>query len=113
MDICEQIASKEVIKMSVKYALRASNVALASKLKTIANGKFRSDSEEENMENHHDSFASNGDFSIDSEEENDISLPSIKKPKIEIEPLTMSETLKRINPCLKASGSPSLSPRGK
>lgn len=92
-------------------------MALANKLETIADGKIRSDSkdskeEEEDTENHHDNFANNGDFSIDSQEENDISLPSVKKPEIEIKPLTMSQTLKRKNPFLKA-GSPSLSPKGK
>ncbi|XP_011171190.1 WD repeat and HMG-box DNA-binding protein 1 [Solenopsis invicta] len=116
VDICEQIAPTKVIELAVRYALRVNKMALANKLETIADGKIRSDSkdskeEEEDTENHHDNFANNGDFSIDSQEENDISLPSVKKPEIEIKPLTMSQTLKRKNPFLKA-GSPSLSPKG-
>lgn len=112
MDICEQIASTKVIDLAVRYALRVNKMALANKLETIADAKSDSkDSKEEDMENHQDDFTSNG-FSVNSQEEDDVSLPPIKKPEIEIRPLAMSQTLKRVNPFLKA-GSPSLSPRGK
>jgi len=87
-------------------------MALANKLETIADAKSDSkDSKEEDTENQ-DDFTSNGNSSVNSQEEDDVSLPSIKKPEIEIKPLAMSQTLKRVNPFLKA-GSPSLSPRGK
>lgn len=113
MDICEQIASAKVIDLAVRYALRVSKMALANKLETIADAKSDSkDSKEEDTENHQDAFASNGSCSINSQEEDDVCLPPIKKPEIQIKPLAMSQTLKRVNPFLKA-GSPSLSPKGK
>jgi len=111
VDICEQLASTKVIDLAVRYALRINKMALANKLETIADAKSDSkDSKEE--ENHQDDFASNGNSSVNSQEEDDVSLPLIKKPEIEIKPLVISQTLKRVNPFLKA-GSPSLSPRGK
>lgn len=115
MDICEQIASTKVVDLAIRYALRVSKTALAKKLETIADTRFDSkDSkeEEEEMENHQNSFTSNDDSSINNQEDNDVLLPSIKKPEVEIKPLAMSQTLKRINPFLKA-GNSSLSPRGK
>ncbi|KYN15387.1 WD repeat and HMG-box DNA-binding protein 1 [Trachymyrmex cornetzi] len=116
VDICEQIASTKVIDLAVRYALRLNKMALANKLETIVDAKSDSkDTKEKEMENHQDDFTSNGNFNdsqdINSQEDNDVSLPSIKKPEIEIKPLAMSQTLKRVNPFLKA-GSPSLSPRG-
>lgn len=117
MDICEQIASTKVIDLAIRYALRLNKMALANKLETIADAKSDSkNTKEEEMKNHEDDFTSNGNFNgsqdINSQENNDVSLLSIKKPEIEIKPLAMSQTLKRVNPFLKA-GSPSLSPRGK
>lgn len=115
MDICEQIASTKVIDLAIRYALRVSKTALAKKLETIADTRIDSkDSkeEEEEMENHQDSFTNNGDSSINNQENDDVILPSIKKPEVEIKPLAMSQTLKRVNPFLKA-GTSSLSPRGK
>ena len=117
MDICEQIASTKVIDLAIRYALRSNKMVLANKLETIADAKSDSkDTKEKEMENFQDDFTSNGNFNgsqdINSQEDNDVSLPSIKKPEIEIKPLAMSQTLKRVNPFLKA-GSPSLSPRGK
>lgn len=115
MDICEQIASTKVIDLAIRYALRVSKTALAKKLETIADTKFDSkDSkeEEEETENYQDNFTSNDDSSINNQEDNDVLLPSIKKPEIEIKPLAMSQTLKRVNPFLKA-GNSSLSPKGK
>lgn len=112
VDICEQIASTKVIDLAVRYALRVNKMTLANKLETIADTKSDSkNSKEEDMENHQDNFTINGNSTVD-QEEDDVSLPSIKKPEIEIKPLAMSQTLKRINPFLKA-GSPSLSPKGK
>ncbi|CAL1674927.1 unnamed protein product [Lasius platythorax] len=114
VDICEQIASTKVIDLAIRYALRASKTALAKKLETIADAKSDSkDSkeEEEEMENHQDNFTSNGDSSINNQEDNDVLLPSIKKPEVEIKPLAMSQTLKRVNPFLKA-GNSSLSLKG-
>lgn len=88
-------------------------MALANKLETIADTKSDSkDSKEKDMENHQNDFTTNSNFSIDNQEEDDVALPPIKKPEIEIKSLAMSQTLKRVNPFLKA-GSPSLSPRGK
>lgn len=116
MDICEQIASAKVIDLAVRYALRVHKMALANKLETIAdaksNSKEESDSKEEDMKNHKDDFTSNDNYSVNNQEEDDVSLLPIKKSEIEIKPLAMSQTLKRVNPFLKA-GSPSLSPRGK
>lgn len=87
-------------------------MALANKLETIVDTKSDSKkSKEEDAENHQDDFTTNGN-SINDQEEDDVSLPPIKKPEIEIKPLAMSQTLKRVNPFLKA-GSPSLSPKGK
>lgn len=113
MDICEQIASTKVIDLAIRYALRVSKAALAKKLETIADAKSDSkdSKEEEEMENHQDDFISNGDSSINNQEDNEVFLPSIKKPEIEIKPLAMSQTLKRVNPFLKA-GNSSLSPKG-
>jgi len=113
VDICEQIASTKAIDLAIRYALRASKTALAKKLETIADAKSDSkdSKEDEEMENHQDNFTSNSDFSINNEEDNDVLLPSIKKPEVEIKPLSMSQTLKRVNPFLKA-GNSSLSPRG-
>ncbi|KYM96439.1 WD repeat and HMG-box DNA-binding protein 1 [Cyphomyrmex costatus] len=113
VDICEQIASTKVIDLAVRYALRLNKMALANKLETIADAKSDSkNTREEEMENHQDDFTSNNSNNQDNnQEDNDVSLPSIKKPEIEIKPLVMSQTLKRVNPFLKA-GSPSLSPRG-
>lgn len=110
MDICEQIASTKVIDLAIRYALRVNKMTLANKLETIVDAKSDSkDSKEEDME---DNFTTNGNSSVNDQEEDDVALPSIKKPEIEIKPLVMSQTLKRVNPFLKA-GSPSLSPRGK
>ncbi|XP_070155887.1 WD repeat and HMG-box DNA-binding protein 1 isoform X2 [Polyergus mexicanus] len=113
VDICEQIASTKVIDLAIRYALRVSKTALAKKLETIADAKSDSkdSKEEEEMENRQDNFTSNGDFSINNQEDNEVLLPSIKKPEVEIKPLAMSQTLKRVNPFLKA-GNSSLSPRG-
>lgn len=113
MDICEQIAPTKVIDLAVRYALRINKMALANKLETIADGKsdFK-DSKDEDMKTQEDDFTINGNSCVNDKEEDDVSLPSIKKPEIEIKPLAMSQTLKRVNPFLKA-GSPSLSPRGK
>ncbi|TGZ50979.1 WD repeat and HMG-box DNA-binding protein 1 [Temnothorax longispinosus] len=112
VDICEQIASTKVIDLAIRYALRVNKVALANKLETIADAKSNSkDLKEEDVGNHQDDFTTNGNSSINDQEEDDVSLPSIKKPEIEIKPLAMSQTLKRVNPFLKA-GSPSLSPKG-
>ncbi|XP_011639181.1 WD repeat and HMG-box DNA-binding protein 1 isoform X2 [Pogonomyrmex barbatus] len=112
VDICEQIASSKVIDLAVRYALRVNKMALAKKLETIADSKVESkDSKEEDIENYQDDFTSNDNSSINNEEEEDIPLPSIQKPVIEIKPLAINQTLKRVNPFLKA-GSPSLSPRG-
>jgi len=116
VDICEQIASTKVIDLAIRYALRSNKMVLANKLETIADAKSDSkDTKEKEMENLQDDFTSNGNFNgsqdINSQEDN-VSLPSIKKPEIEIKPLAMSQTLKRVNPFLKA-GSSSLSPRGK
>jgi len=102
-----------VIDLAIRYALRVNKMTLANKLETIADAKSDSkDSKEEDMKNCQDDFTINGNSSVNDQEENDVSLPSIKKPEIEIKPLVMSQTLKRVNPFLKA-GSPSLSPRGK
>ncbi|KAL6444509.1 hypothetical protein ACFW04_001974 [Cataglyphis niger] len=113
VDICEQIASTKVIDLAIRYALRVSKAALAKKLETIADAKSDSkdSKEEEEMENHQDDFINNGDSSINNQEDNEVFLPSIKKPEIEIKPLAMSQTLKRVNPFLKA-GNSSLSPKG-
>ncbi|XP_077278003.1 WD repeat and HMG-box DNA-binding protein 1-like [Temnothorax americanus] len=112
VDICEQIASTKVIDLAIRYALRVNKVALANKLETIVDAKSNSkDSKEEDVGNHQDDFTTNGNSSINDQEEDDVSLPSIKKQEIEIKPLAMSQTLKRVNPFLKA-GSPSLSPKG-
>ncbi|XP_011876288.1 PREDICTED: WD repeat and HMG-box DNA-binding protein 1 [Vollenhovia emeryi] len=113
VDICEQIASTKVIDLAIRYALRVNKMALANKLETIVDAKsdFK-DSNEERMENQQDSFTTNGNSSVvDDQEEHDVSLPLIKKAEIEIKPLVMSQTLKRVNPFLKAE-SPSLSRRG-
>lgn len=113
MDICEQIASTKVIDLAVRYALRVNKMTLANKLETIADTKSDSkNSKEEDMENYQDNFTTNGNSIVNDQEEDDVSLPPIRKPEIEIKPLTMSQTLKRVNPFLKA-GSPSLSPKGK
>lgn len=114
MDICEQIASTKVIDLAIRYTLRVSKTALAKKLETIADTKFDSkdSKEEEETGNYQDNFTSNDDSSINNQEDNDVLLPSIKKPEVEIKPLAMSQTLKRVNPFLKA-GNSSLSPRGK
>lgn len=113
VDICEQIASTKVIDLAIRYALRINKMALANKLETIADTKSDSkDSKEEDMENHQDNFTINDNSTVNDQKEDDVSLPSIKKPEIEIKPLAMSQTLKRVNPFLKA-GSPSLSRKGK
>lgn len=113
MDICEQIASSRAIDLAIRYALRANKMALANKLEKIVDAKsdFK-DSREEVTENHQDAFTNNGESSINSqEEEEEMPLPSLKKPEVEIKPLAMSQTLKRTNPFLKA-GSSSISPKG-
>lgn len=111
VDICEQIASTKVIDLAVRYALRVNKMALANKLETIADAKSKDTKEDDTENQQENDFASNGNFSVDSQEEDDVSLLPVKKPEIEIKPLAMSQTLKRVNPFLKA-GNPSLSPRG-
>ncbi|KAL0104850.1 hypothetical protein PUN28_016473 [Cardiocondyla obscurior] len=112
VDICEQIAPTKVIELAIRYALRVNKTALANKLETVVDAKSDSkDEKEENVEIHEDNFTTNGDVGINDEEENNLSLPSIKKLDVEIKPLAMSQTLKRVNPFLK-TGSPSLLPRG-
>lgn len=112
MDICEQIASVEAIDLAIKYARRINNRALADKLESIANMKEKNN---EKVDENSYNFTNNDDFNINvevDEEIDDISLPVIKKPDVEIKPLSMSQTLKRINPFLKSGNSP-LSPKGK
>lgn len=113
VDICEQIASVEAIELAIKYAGRANKRALVNKLQSIADTKEQK-KEEENVVDHHDNFTNDSDtnsLTINEEEIDDISSPIIKKPNVEIKPLAMSQTLKRINPFLKA-GNMSLAPRG-
>lgn len=107
MDICEQIASVEAIDMAIKYARRINKRALASKLESIADTKEEK-KEKENAENHRDNFGNNDDSSnIHDEEIDDVPLPVLKKPEVEIKPLAMSQ-LRRVNPFLKSeSSSPS------
>lgn len=110
MDICEQIASVEAIEMAIKYTRRINKRALASKLESIAEMKEKKN-EKENIENHQDSFTNNEDSNnVHDEEIDDVPLPAIKKPEVEIKPLAV--TMKRVNPFLK-SGSSSPSARGK
>ncbi|XP_020290374.1 WD repeat and HMG-box DNA-binding protein 1 [Pseudomyrmex gracilis] len=111
VDICEQIASPQTIDLAIRYAQRIHKMALANKLETIANEKSESndDSKNGNTENHQDNFASNSSTDFPSQEEDEISLPAIKKPEVEIKPLSM--TIKRVNPFLK-TGNSSSSPKG-
>lgn len=111
MDICEQIASTEAIDLAIKYAIRVNKKVLANKLESIADAKEQK-KEKEDAENHRDNFTSDNDSSINVEDIDDIPIPVIKKPDVEIKPLSMSQTLKRINPFLKTGNSP-VSSRGK
>ncbi|XP_014482710.1 PREDICTED: WD repeat and HMG-box DNA-binding protein 1 [Dinoponera quadriceps] len=105
VDICEQIASVEAIDMAIKYARRINKRALASKLESIADTKEEK-KEKENTENHRDNFTNNDDSNNTHDEEiDDVPLPAIKKPEVEIKPLAMSQTLRRINPFLKSENS--------
>jgi len=113
VDICEQIASTKTIDLAIRYATRINKMALANKLEMIADAKsvFKNSEKEENTINHLENTASNDDVDINTQEEENISLPVIKNPEMEIKPLAMSQ-IKRVNPFLKAENS-SLSPRGK
>ncbi|XP_025153504.1 WD repeat and HMG-box DNA-binding protein 1 isoform X2 [Harpegnathos saltator] len=104
VDICEQIASVEAIDMAIKYARRINKRALASKLESIADMKEEK-KEKENTENHQDNFTNDDSNNIHDEETDDVPLPAIKKPEVEIKPLAMSQTLRRVNPFLKSENS--------
>lgn len=91
--------------MAIKYARRINKRALASKLESIADMKEEK-KEKENTESHQDNFTNNDDPNITHDEEiDDVPLPAIKKPEVEIKPLAMSQTLKRVNPFLKSENS--------
>ncbi|RLU23684.1 hypothetical protein DMN91_003890 [Ooceraea biroi] len=114
VDICEQIASTRTIDLAIRYATRVNKMALAKKLETIADAKstvFNGSKREENTVNHSESIVSDDNFDINTQEEDNVPLPAIKTPEVEIKPLAMNQMLKRVNPFLKAENTP-LSPRG-
>ncbi|KAG7206975.1 hypothetical protein KM043_000866 [Ampulex compressa] len=106
VELCEQVASQQVIELAIKYARRLNRVALANKLESIADIKDR-EVEEESEENEEGHSNNRIEHVTDLTEEPAFALATKKKTDLEIKPLSMNETLsmKRSNPFLKSGNS--------
>lgn len=109
VELCEQIASEKVIELAIKYARRINRIALSNKLESIADTK--EEEKEKNIENrdkNDENTNKSDDESLIDNDVEELSLNIIKKPDIEIKPLSMTEALsiKRNNPFLKSGNSP-------
>lgn len=108
VELCEQIASEKVIELAIKYARRINRIALSNKLESIAD--IKEEEKEKNIENKdkNETINKSDDESLIDNDVEEFSLNIIKKPDIEIKPLSMTEALsiKRNNPFLKSGNSP-------
>lgn len=108
VELCEQIASEKVIELAIKYARRINRIALSNKLESIAD--IKEEEKEKNIENKdkNETINKSDDESLIDNDVEEFSLNIIKKPDIEIKPLSMTEALsiKRNNPFLKNGNSP-------
>lgn len=93
--MCQQIASPKVIDLAIKYAARNGKMALANKLESIGENKIQ-EQEKQELEKEEADKANE----INEIEEEPILPALVKKPEIEIRPLTYSQGLKK-NPFIK------------
>lgn len=108
VELCEQIASEKVIELAIKYARRINRIALSNKLESIADIKEEEKEKNiENRDNDDENINKSDDESLIDNDVEELSLNIIKKPDIEIKPLSMTEALsiKRNNPFLKSGNS--------
>lgn len=96
---------RQKLDLAIKYAARINRTALMKKLESIADIKEQQDEDNESdaqndMKNHDDSI-------VDDAEEVLLTPVAIRKPEVEIRPLSMSDTLRRSNPFVKNVNSPS------
>ncbi|XP_046490763.1 WD repeat and HMG-box DNA-binding protein 1 isoform X1 [Neodiprion pinetum] len=114
VDLCEELASQKVLELAVKYAGRLGQMALVTKLQSLARTKEDQDINEENggkiREREDDRLSVNQvDEEFEEVENADeyLSLTPIQaKPAVEIRPMSLS--MKRQNPFKKNGKSPSL-----
>lgn len=100
VELCQQIASQKVIDLAIKYAARNGKMALANKLESIGENKVQ---EQMNQELEKEEADSANQINVIEEEP---ILPAlVKKPEIEIRPLTYSQGLKK-NPFIKTKKAP-------
>ncbi|XP_043479156.1 WD repeat and HMG-box DNA-binding protein 1 [Leptopilina heterotoma] len=95
VELCQQIASPKVIDLAIKYAARNGKMALANKLESIGENKIQ-EQEKQELEKEEADKANE----INEIEEEPILPALVKKPEIEIRPLTYSQGLKK-NPFIK------------
>ncbi|XP_012148705.2 WD repeat and HMG-box DNA-binding protein 1 [Megachile rotundata] len=110
VELCEQLASEKVIELAIKYARRINRTALSNKLETIADIKEEEKKNEVENKNNDEDLKSDEEEPLDNDLNESTVLLTIKKPDIEIKPLSMNETLsmKRSNPFLKSGNSPTV-----
>ena len=106
MELCQQIASQKVIELAIKYAARNNRMALANKLESIGEDKGQQELDLQ-LENDKNCFENQNN---EIEEELDLA-PIIKKPEVEIRPISLSQGQRRSNPFLKKNTAPKV--RGK
>lgn len=110
VELCEQMASEKVLELAIKYARRINRIALSNKLESIVDTKEEEKEKEVENKNNDEEGIKSDDELLDNDLDTSTALLPIKKPDIEIRPLSMSETLsmKRNNPFLKTENSPTL-----
>ncbi|XP_029056611.2 WD repeat and HMG-box DNA-binding protein 1 isoform X1 [Osmia bicornis bicornis] len=110
VELCEQMASEKVIELAIKYARRINRIALSNKLESIADIKEEEKEKEVENKNNDEEEIKSDDEPLDNDLNASTILLPIKKPDIEIKPLSMNETLsmKRNNPFLKSGNSPTI-----
>ena len=100
LELCQQIASPQVIELAIKYAARNNKMALANKLESIGEKEDlqKLDQEKES----HDDCVEERDNEI---MEEPLLASIIKKTEIEIKPLSFKQIQRKRNPFLKKENS--------
>lgn len=113
VDLCEEFASRKVLELAMKYAGRLGQMALVTKLQSVARAKGETEAEAEEearaTERSNGAAANHFEEDIQEVEDDDYILPTTPepvKPVVEIKPISLSG--KRLNPFRKSGKSPML-----
>lgn len=104
VELCQQIASPKVIDLAIKYAARNGKMALANKLESIGDNKIQEQAKQELEKAENDKMTN--EIVVEEEEEEPILPVLMKKPEIEIRPLTYSQGMMKRNPFKKTKKPP-------